>query len=192
MTNVNLDAINDTIKSLQDLRKTLMTQAQEGIKLAFEQFLTAFPQVKTIVWTQYTSYFNDGDECEFSVNTPLFSPVNADNYEVYLPYGFEEFEGELRPFETYQKWSYKTVPNPNYRKYSWENSPTIEVRDQPLGYEDDRMTPELEKAMKSLSDTLVTIDMEDAMRHAFGNHVWVKAYLKDGKVVFDVNDYDHD
>lgn len=50
--------------------------------------------VKGIVWTQYTPFFNDGDECIFSVNTPYLVPVIKD---VFVN---EEDEGE----DSYADW----------------------------------------------------------------------------------------
>lgn len=191
MTTVNLEALNETINNLQALKKTLQAQAQEGIKDAFKQFFIAFPQVKTIVWSQYTPYFNDGDECVFSVGEQIFSPAPHDT-DASRPYDFEELEDDLADFRRYKKWSYKEVPNPNYGKTSWQSNPTIRMQDQCLGYDDDRMTDDLAKGMGVISTLCQSEEMEDSMRAAFGNHVWVKAYLKGDKVEFDVEDYEHD
>jgi hypothetical protein len=188
---VDLEALKTTISNLQALRKTLQEQAQAGLKDAFKQFLVAFPQVKVIVWSQYTPYFNDGEECVFRVNEPIFSPASPDT-DADRPYDFEELEDDLAPFSTYHKWSYKEVPNPHYKPNSPYSKPTYNKQDQDLGYKDSRMTPELEKAMDSIACLIQSDELEDAMRSAFDNHVWVKAYLKDGEVVFDVEEYDHD
>jgi len=185
---IDLDALNQTIDSLKNLRKTLMEQAQGGIKGAFEGFLKAYPQVKTITWAQYTPYFNDGEACEFNVNDPVFSPLSPE-LEASSPY---DFEGDDAAFYTGPRWEYEVVPNPNYDPTRHWSNKTIFQRVEGSEKYDPRTTPEMREHINKLHALLCSYEMEDAMRHAFGNHVWVKAYLKDGKVQFDVNDYDHD
>lgn len=36
-------------------------------------------KIKSIGWTQYTPYFNDGDECTFSVNTDYSLQINGED-----------------------------------------------------------------------------------------------------------------
>lgn len=189
---MDIESLNTTIENLKALRKTLMEQAQTGIKAAFEGFLKAYPQVKTVVWSQYTPYFNDGDECVFSVNEPTFSPMLAEDIESRND--IEDYEGEenspLYFYETHERTKYKQVENPNPGRwgapytYAEDGTETIEA--------DSRTTPQLRKDAIALSELLQNDDMEDVMKTAFGNHVWVKAYLKDNKVVFDVEEYEHD
>lgn len=55
-----------------ELRKVMQEAVDKG-KVLLNEALTAvfeeYPQIESISWTQYTPYFNDGDSCEFSVNT---------------------------------------------------------------------------------------------------------------------------
>lgn len=54
--------LDKTMQEAFDKGKTLLSEA---LKAIFEEY----PQIESISWTQYTPYFNDGDSCEFSVNT---------------------------------------------------------------------------------------------------------------------------
>ncbi len=62
-------------KSIESIRADL----QKEFALLSEQI-----GVKAVAWTQYTPYFNDGDECEFSVNEKQFSFVTLDEYNALL------------------------------------------------------------------------------------------------------------
>jgi hypothetical protein len=60
-----LSEMNDRIDSL---RKQYMEEAQAMFTEVTGAFFAANPEVKRIHWLQYTPYFNDGDECVFSVH----------------------------------------------------------------------------------------------------------------------------
>lgn len=51
-------------------------KAREAFGHVFKDFLAKHPAVKAIYWTQYTPYFNDGDECMFSINEIDFLDVD--------------------------------------------------------------------------------------------------------------------
>ena len=62
--------------------KTLLTEE-------FKKFFEVNPGIAKFTWTQYSPYFNDGDECVFSVNYPTFTN-DADGEIEY-----DELESEL-------------------------------------------------------------------------------------------------
>ena len=82
--NINLE--NESHKNLEtvitDFEKISVEfekqkkEASEKFKIAFEAFFKDFlklvPSVKSVSWSQYTPYFNDGDSCTFGVNEPTF------------------------------------------------------------------------------------------------------------------------
>jgi hypothetical protein len=43
-------------------------QAKAILAPGLQEFMAEHPEVKAIGWTQYTPYFNDGEECTFGVN----------------------------------------------------------------------------------------------------------------------------
>lgn len=69
--------IEETIKDFTELYENLTSQLKqkgtEKLKAVFKLFWEKNPEVKTISWTQYAPYFNDGDACIFGVNEIYFS-----------------------------------------------------------------------------------------------------------------------
>lgn len=69
--------IEETIKDFTELYENLTSQLKqkgtEKLKEVFKLFWEKNPEVKTISWTQYAPYFNDGDACIFGVNEIYFS-----------------------------------------------------------------------------------------------------------------------
>jgi hypothetical protein len=75
-TNKRILEIIQKISDLSAEKNTLMeSMFTETAKKIFEEF----PTLLYFGWTQYTPYFNDGDPCEFGVNTS---------------YPFARFDGE--------------------------------------------------------------------------------------------------
>lgn len=47
-------------------------------KEAIQDIFAKYPAIETIAWFQYTPYFNDGDACEFGVDTePYINGLNS-------------------------------------------------------------------------------------------------------------------
>ena len=53
--------ITNLLKEYEESVKNFRTKLQDGLKEAFSQFFQNTPEVKAIVWDQYTPYFNDGE-----------------------------------------------------------------------------------------------------------------------------------
>jgi hypothetical protein len=57
---------------LRDLKKAydkkLKDEGEAALKEAFKEVFDKHPRLRSIVWTQYTPYFNDGDPCYFRVH----------------------------------------------------------------------------------------------------------------------------
>lgn len=62
--------IKKIVENYQDIRKGMMEKCRNLVGDAFRELLEKHPVVQKIMWTQYTPYFNDGDECVFSVHEP--------------------------------------------------------------------------------------------------------------------------
>ena len=58
---------------MQEKIKKMQEEMQEKVKSLFNEIVTEFfaanPKIKSFSWTQYTPYFNDGEECVFGVNS---------------------------------------------------------------------------------------------------------------------------
>lgn len=74
--NLNLELANVT-KKFREKAKVLLSAKMK-------EFFKDHPNVEWIGWTQYTPYFNDGDECIFRVNDLHFGYENPE--DVYSPY----------------------------------------------------------------------------------------------------------
>jgi len=66
-------------------RSAMLKEAGEAAKDFFSAIFEQFPDVVSFGWTQYTPYFNDGETCEFSVNSYAESiyinGINGDEQE---------------------------------------------------------------------------------------------------------------
>lgn len=78
-------SIESVIKELADFNKEYKRVRAEFVKKLEPQFAEVFkgffdenPNVGGVQWTQYTPYFNDGEECVFSVNDMYLFPIDTD------------------------------------------------------------------------------------------------------------------
>lgn len=78
MTETSLEKIFErTQKRLGKLRQKMTEEMSNAFSEMMAEVFKAHPEVKTIYWQQYIPYFNDGDECTFSMNEIHFSPAEA-------------------------------------------------------------------------------------------------------------------
>ena len=128
----------------------------------FKSFFDSYPDVKTIHWTQYAPYFNDGDECVFSVNEPHFTrtePTEIEDRE----HAWGEGDDGIIETRVWDSKARRHLVNPD-------------------------VDANLIRDMDTFTGILQSEANEAVMQAMFGNHVWVKAH-RDG---FEVDDYDHD
>ena len=108
-----------------ELEELLKTHGKEMLITLFGEFFSAAPEVKTVVWEQYTPYFNDGDPCVFRVYDPSFSSK--------LP---EEIKGDMNEYGNSEDgWldTYKNRSNNPAFEYFRENFARAEVVLESLG-----------------------------------------------------------
>lgn len=76
--------------------EAVMTEARTRAKKAFTKALSnvfvMYPDIKSLSWSQYTPYFNDGDSCEFSVGD-----IYVSNYKGISHYGEWDNDDEDEP-----------------------------------------------------------------------------------------------
>jgi hypothetical protein len=97
------------IQKIDDLQNEFAEQKQkftEKMKSAFKEYTAEFfkanPSIKCVVWGQYTPYFNDGEECIFSVHEPHFSNATGEEIDNVTFYGGYEGEDDgVWSFSTY-------------------------------------------------------------------------------------------
>lgn len=141
--------VDKVLTDYEDMMKKVKETLQEKMKGVFKAFFDAHPEVKTIHWTQYAPYFNDGDECVFSVHEPHFTSTPHDQLTDREHAWGEEDDGII---ET----------------RVWDS----ELR----RYVDRDIDPTLIKDMNTLSRIIQSDANEAVMLAMFDNHVWVKAH----------------
>jgi hypothetical protein len=68
---------------IEEQKKKLQEQFKTEFDLIVKDFFQAVPVIKSLTWTQYTPYFNDGDACYFSVNDIYFASDENEDCESY-------------------------------------------------------------------------------------------------------------
>lgn len=58
-------------------------KAQDMLKVAFTEFFEQNPNIAALRWNQYTPYFNDGDECIFSVHELSYQVASEEDDEFH-------------------------------------------------------------------------------------------------------------
>lgn len=72
-----MSKIEQIVTEYTRVKKEFQEKASSAMKEAFTDFFMNNPNVMGIAWTQYTPYFNDGDECIFNVNEAYFTLNNV-------------------------------------------------------------------------------------------------------------------
>lgn len=95
---------NSSIQGIEALRQELdekMNQLREQFKQDFSvivnDFFAAVPRIKSLTWTQYTPYFNDGDTCTFRMHDIYFATDENEDFESYR----EDCEGDNFSSDSY-------------------------------------------------------------------------------------------
>lgn len=157
------------LEEQEELRRKFQATAQELFKETTKEFFDSNPAITAVVWTQYTPYFNDGDTCEFGVNSPTFT--NAPDPE-NVSWG--SYDGDEEGVFAVENISYVMNSDRDYYKNEQEAIKKAGVIDV--------------DSCEAFQRMICSSAMEDVMEAMFGNHVKVIA-TRDG---FDIQDYDHD
>jgi hypothetical protein len=154
--------VQEKQKEINSLKKELLKKSEEAFFKGAKQIFETCPQLDSVSWTQYTPFFNDGDTCEFSVNTGYLE-VNGK---------YTDEDDSLSPTVIKSRGTYNRnlgvyegrveEPNPNYNKT-------------------------LSDSVDMMSKFLEVFD-EDFYKSQFGDHVKV-TITKEG---IDTEEYDHE
>lgn len=158
--------MKELIKEFKSKKKEFQEKMQTEFKKSVAEYFKKYPIVEGIVWSQYTPYFNDGDECVFRVGDPNLV-LKEEAYEA-----FPEDQKEFFYQEDY-----------HFKKLDLDNKGLVGIS---ISYR--------AKDSEFIKDTnevfsLWNSDIDDIFKAMFDDHVCV--YLKNnGEVV--VQDIDHD
>lgn len=138
--------LKDMQKELQAVKAEFSKRATAEFTKAINQIFVEYPQLETIAWTQYSPYFNDGEECTFSVHASTFSNAPADEFNLW---------GEFEDVEQAQEKQYWAIGD------NWYDNEHIAA-------------PEGLAAVHSEFDRILqSSEFEDILHEMFGNHVKV-------------------
>jgi hypothetical protein len=104
--------IENLIASFQEQQTKFREMMQKEFKKTFSEFFKEVPECTAVIWTQYSPYFNDGEECVFRVYSSTFTNCPVDQLE-YI--GCGEYVGEEENIWTYGDDSYGDGPQHNIR-----------------------------------------------------------------------------
>lgn len=172
-----IDKINAKTRELEEKRKEFMKELQQDFVPITKEFFNEVPLVQAVVWTQYTPYFNDGDECVFTVYEPTFVVSGFDPDELESVYTYED-EDKYKTLRT-GDWR-RSIEN--YKTYNtdWAKS-SIEKLEQNI-----KDYPGYDAKITDFANFLQS--NEELLKDLYGDHVAV--YLTKDNVV--VEEYDHD
>lgn len=109
-----MDTIDKIIKMKADYEAEIRKCGQEVLSPLFQTFFADNPDVKVIGWTQYTPYFNDGDECIFSVHGVSFSkkedPEGRVDYDDSEDWHYTPYEPKDHPWRLFAN-KFGQIPN---------------------------------------------------------------------------------
>lgn len=162
------------VAELERKKKEMAKEVQENLKEGFKDFFDLVPEAKSIVWTQYTPYFNDGDECIFRVNDYEVHETENPDYQ----YG----DGGIKLEKPSNIYYVDQAKNPN----GWGASAVKEWNETLERLGGKERLEQITEA-KKLLDNIFNLP-DDFFKDTFNNHVTVVA-TRNG---FDVDDFDHD
>lgn len=181
-----MEEYNNYLVELNKKRDDLNQKLIISMKEIFSEFLERNPKIEYITWTQYTPYFNDGDECVFSVHD-MFMKLTNDDYEVCHPYDLE-----IR-YDKPDSYIYDIAEGKEhlYKKYY-----TVDACKKQIAEYLDMLTQldmtedELIELNNNFNDfkNIISQLNDDVFKAAFGDHCVVMA-SKNG---FNVEEYEHD
>jgi hypothetical protein len=154
--------VNETVQHFKSLKRELQEKMAEAFQSSLWEFFVRVPEVNTIYWHQCTPYFNDGDPCVFVVAKPSFSPMSHD--EITSPYHFYEYDDMDHV----------------------ENS----TQDFLRFAKDTRLSSESQNMLEDILN-LFAISKEYLLS-AYGDHAFIRLYMKDGSIQSKVEIFEHD
>lgn len=175
---------------LEGMRKAHMAELQGDFNQIIKLFFEECPKVQAVVWNQYTPYFNDGDECVFSVNSPTFITKNFDLDDLLNPYEYEDDDeyGVLKVPSYTANWDEEIardkseLAKPNASEWVKGYYPKAIAALEEMQNE----FPGYDVKIKAFAKLLEEND--DMLREVYGDHVSV--YLTPTEVI--VEEYVHD
>lgn len=90
-----LDGLIDEKKRVDQL---LREKGETALRDTMKQFFAAHPDLKGVMWRQYTPFFNDGDECVFRLGEVEFAIGDKDFTDTYS-YSGKSWNSQTRNYD---------------------------------------------------------------------------------------------
>ena len=113
---MNFAAFDTLIENYNKMRDEFTAKCRKEINVLLQDIFKEFPELNVIKWTQYTPYFNDGDECIFSVHAPIFSNCDPED-ENLTSYGYDGDDENVWTEDGYSDKSYLPGLKAVYKKF---------------------------------------------------------------------------
>ncbi len=83
--------------AMAKIKEEHVAKMKSSFKELFEEFFKEAPNIQALAWSQYTPYFDDGNECVFDIHEIIFITKNfdPDNILGYYEYYDDEYSTEL-------------------------------------------------------------------------------------------------
>lgn len=112
--NMDFNEIQEKMTNKKLELEFLLRQFNEKLKEEFHHLIAAFFEetgVQAVCWTQYTPYFNDGEECIFEINDIYYVLEGFNPEELENPYNYED-DDLYKIVPPYRRWSKDAVKHP--------------------------------------------------------------------------------
>jgi hypothetical protein len=165
----------DLDRQIKETREKVAAEAQTLVKFVFEAFFVKHPTVHAIGWTQYTPYWQDGEECTFRVNE-INLYINEDSFDE--DEGWHDGDQNLLDRRDYH------LRETQWHKPEPDRAEIIDKQIEDLGGMGSYRA--ILADFEAVASSLAKID-DRYMEMIYGDHVSV-FYTKDGVVI---EEYEH-
>jgi hypothetical protein len=174
-----IEKIKKTVEEVEIKKQELIDELKPEFSNQFKPlFEKSEGKLQSFSWTQYTPYFNDGDECTFSVNVDKLDINGQDIYEID---SLREYISGIKiTEENYQE----SVDFCNKLERPWWIRNIGESGYLPNPNFDEK----LDNIINEITGILESIP-EDFYKDLFGNHKQITIYSSGN---MEIEDYDHD
>lgn len=182
-----LSRVNDLKESIKKFQEETKKKNETFFKDAVKFLFDEYPVLENFSWNQYTPYFNDGDECVFSVNRYSFA-IN-DGIEEYDLKSTQKVDiGKLNTkYADLSLQKQKAVQDENYSHADLLKREMESVKKQIDDYKEPGEQKQLAEAFKAAEQVFNAFD-DEALRALFDDHVQVTV-SREG---IEVESYQHD
>jgi hypothetical protein len=174
-----LTKINEQLEAFKAKRAELVKELQSEFPALLAPLFEKSKKIESIGWRQYTPYFNDGDECVFSVHNDDLQ-VNGEDFDDVdflqeLQYGTIKTEDDRL----------ENLRVATEKEYKW----MMDKRIGESGYRENKDLDKYELSVYEEFKSVLQSVPEDFYKDLFGDHVTVTVH-KDGRI--ETEEYDHD